>query len=72
MKNVIKKNILKYTLEGRKLKVSLIIKPKRLQIRAMVGGKWQTVELVKANSKTVLVKLGDGNIVKIKNFKISN
>jgi len=52
--------------------MSLIIRPKRLQIRAMVGGKWQTVELVKVNNKTVLVKLGDGNIVKIKNFKISN
>jgi len=52
--------------------MGLIIKPKRLQIRAMVSGEWQTVELVKANSKTVLVKLKDKNIVKIKNFKISN
>ena len=52
--------------------MSLIIRPKKLQIRAMVSGKWQTVELVKVNNKTVLVKLKDGNIVKIKNFKISN
>ena len=52
--------------------MSLIIQPKKLQIRAMVSGGWQTVELVKANSKTVLVKLKDKNIVKIKNFKISN
>ena len=52
--------------------MSLIIKPSRLQIRAMVGGKWQTVELVKVNNKTVLVKLKDGSIIKVKNFKISN
>ena len=52
--------------------MSLIIKPKRLKIRAMIGGGWQTVELIKANSKTVLVKLKDGSIIKVKKFKISN
>ena len=52
--------------------MSLIIRPKKLQIKAMVSGEWQVVELMKANSKTVLVKLKDKNIVKIKNFKISN
>jgi len=52
--------------------MSLIIHPKKLQIRALVSGKWQTVELVKVNNKTVLVKLKDGSIIKVKNFKISN
>jgi len=50
--------------------MSLIIRPKRLQIRAMVSGKWQTVELVKANSKTVLVKLKNSDIIKVSKFKI--
>ena len=50
--------------------MGLIIKPKKLQIRAMVGGKWQTVELVKCNPKTCVVKLKNSDIIKVSKFRI--
>ena len=46
--------------------MSIIIKPKGLQIRVEVGGKVVRAEVVKANKKSVIVRLEDGNVIKRK------
>ena len=50
--------------------MGLIIKPKGIQLRVLVGGKIVEAEVVKCNSKTFVVKLNNGDIIKVKNFKL--
>lgn len=43
--------------------MSLIIKPKKLLIKVMVGGRLVEAEVVQANKKTVWVKLPNSDII---------
>ena len=51
--------------------MSLIIRPNRIQVRVMVSNKMVNAEVVKCNTKTVIVKLENGDIIKVRNFKIA-